>query len=135
MKILLALSLLLTSAFASADPEWWVKCYDKQDRQEHDYKLAWLIGVNNATTVWECDDKNPDCEVRGELRRERRQGESCLVSRHGGPTLEGFHFELCVEQQENDHDDFVNPRLVPVSIETDRQESTAYCERSIFKLL
>lgn len=135
MKILLVISLFLTTALAHANPEWWVKCYEKENQQEHHYDLAWQIGVNQALTIWQCDDKNPDCEERGYLKKEHRQGEKCLVTNGDSPTVDGFHFELCIQKQEHDHD-LTNPRrLVPVTIETNHQESTAYCERSIFKLL
>lgn len=133
MKILLVLSLFITSAFANANPEWWVKCYEKENQQEHQYSLAWQIGVNNLLTIWQCDDKNPDCEERGELKKEYNHGKTCLVSNREDPTLNGFHFELCIQEQETD---FTSPRrLVPVTIETGHQESAAYCERSILKLL
>ena len=70
---------------------------------------------------------------RGYLKKDYRQGETCLVSKGGSPTVDGFHFELCIQEQETD---LTSPRkLVPVSIETNNQESTAYCEKSILRLL
>jgi hypothetical protein len=135
MKILLVISLFLTTALAHATPEWWVKCYEKENQQEHHYNLAWQIGVNDVMSIWQCNDKNPDCEVRGILKKDHRQGETCLVSKGGGPAVDGFYFELCAQKQEHDHD-LTNPhRLVPVTIETNNQESAAYCDRSILKLL
>lgn len=129
--------MLASTAFVNADttPEWFVKCYDKNN-QEQELELAYKIGVNNLISLWRCDDKDPECERKAWLQVNRRHQETCLESYEHPPGTEAVlnnRFEICHQKQEND--DAYPRRLVPMTVRYDEQDSTVYCEKSIFKVL
>ncbi len=143
MKFLLIASMLVASAFANANDEGWaVKCFEKDG---HDYDLAYIIKVdhgnpamNRQLELLDCtyghDNESKNCRERGELKKYERQDETCLVLKHRGghgeATVDNGSWSLCYEQQET-----LNPRLVPVTVTDDRQESRIYCERSLLRIL
>ena len=138
MKILLGLLMIMSSAFAMADEHGWdVKCYD---RMNHEMDLAYIIKVdhhdmeeakNRYLTLLDCkDDDKHECHKRGPLYQDERQNEKCLVLKRWEPSLTNGSWSLCYEEQET----LVN-RLVPVTITDDHQESRAYCERSLLRIL
>lgn len=138
MKFLLMFTMILGSFASFANDEGWaVKCFEK-DR--HDFELAYIIKVddhdmesfNRKLELLDCTrngDKN--CEERGHLKKVERQDETCLVLHRRYPAVNGGSWSLCYEQQET----AVNPRLVPVTVTDDRQESRVYCERSLLRIL
>lgn len=140
MKFLLVITLLVGSVFANAADEGWaVKCYEKDN---HDLDLAYILKVehddmaafNRSIELLDCTRGNPDknCRERGELVKKERQDEVCLVlKRRGDHGVRNDSFSLCYEQQET----AFNPRLVPVTVTDDRQESRIYCERELLRLL
>lgn len=132
--------MLVASAFANANDEGWaVKCFEKD---HHDFELAYIIKVDHSNpamnrqlelldcTYGDMGTENKNCRERGELKKVERQDESCLVLKRHHPEAVNNSWSLCYEQQET-----LNPRLVPVTVTDDRQESRIYCERSLLRIL
>lgn len=134
MKFLLIASMLVASVFAQANDEGWaVKCFE---RDGSGFDLAYIIKVDRPQMeLLDCTNDhggadNKNCEERGYLKKVERQDESCLVLTRGQPSAMEHSWSLCYEQQET-----LNPRLVPVTVTDDRQESRIYCERSLLHIL
>lgn len=141
MKFLLIATMLISSAFANANSEGWaVKCFEKDG---HDLELAYIIKVDHQSPTFDnlklelldCTygghgDANKNCRERGYLKKVERQDENCLVLGRRDHDVDNNSWSLCYEEQET-----LNPRLVPVTVTDDRQESRIYCERSLLRIL
>jgi hypothetical protein len=133
--------MLIGSAFAYADAsnEWAFKCFEKN---HHEVKLAYIIKVDRPDPtiitrkieLLDCTrsrgEPGKNCRERGYLKRIERQEETCLVLGRHNDFANGS-WSLCHEEQKT----ALNPRLVPVTVTDDRQESRIYCEKELLQIL